>query len=242
VSEKNLSEAPVALVTGARRGIGKQLCHHLLEKGYVVVGCSLNPCEWEAPGFHSEVCDVSDEAGVKKLVRSIQKRFGRLDVLLNNAGAASMNHIFLMPLETARRITDTNLLGTFVVGREAAKLMRRRKYGRIVNFGSSAVAIRLAGEAMYVASKAAVVAFSQTMAREVGEFGITVNVVGPSPTATDMIRGVPNDKIQAFVDALPVPRLTTFEDISNVVDFFLLDSSEAVTGQVIYLNGMPNIG
>jgi 3-oxoacyl-[acyl-carrier protein] reductase len=66
--------------------------------------------------------------------------------------------------------------------------------------------------------------------------------VGPSPTETDMIRGVPNEKIQAFVDALPVPRLTTFEDISNVVDFFLLDSSEAVTGQVIYLNGMPNIG
>lgn len=242
MSEKNLSEAPVALVTGARRGIGKQLCQHLLGKGYVVVGCSLNPCDWEAPGFHYEICDVSDEAGVKKLMRSIQKRFGRLDVLLNNAGAASMNHIFLMPLESARRITDTNLLGTFLVGREAAKLMRRRKYGRIVNFGSSAVAIRLAGEAMYVASKAAVVAFSQTMAREVGEYGITVNVVGPSPTETDMIRGVPNEKIQAFVDALPVPRLTTFEDISNVVDFFLLDSSEAVTGQVIYLNGMPNIG
>lgn len=242
MSDKKLSERPVALVTGARRGIGRQLCSHLLGKGYAVVGCSLHECDWSAPEFHHEVCNVTDEAGVKRVMRLIHKRFGRLDVLVNNAGAASMNHVFLMPLEVARRITDTNLLGTFLVGREAAKLMRRRRYGRIVNFGSSAVAIRLAGEAMYVASKAGVVALSQTMAREVGEFGITVNVVGPSPTETDMIRGVPPDKIQAFVEALPVPRLTEFGDIANVIDFFLLDSSEAVTGQVIYLNGMPNIG
>ncbi len=232
----------VALVSGARRGIGEHLCRHLLTQGYRVVGCSRNPCAWKADNFEHHVCDVTDEKQVKKLIRGIQRSHGRLDVLLNNAGVASMNHMLLMPASVAKNITDVNLNGTFLMSREAAKLMRKHRYGRIVNFGSSAVAIRLAGEAMYVASKAAVVALSQTMARELSDFGITVNVVGPSPTETDMIRGVPNDKIEAFVANLPIPRLTTFEDIANVVDFFLAGSSDAITAQVIYLNGMPPIG
>lgn len=234
------NDRPVALVTGSRKGIGRQLCSHLLGKGYVVVGFSRGPADWEAEDFTHFEADVAVEKDVRSVMRYITKDFGRLDVLVNNAGVASMNHFLLTPLETASSIINTNLLGVFLVSREAAKLMRRRKFGRIVSFGSAAVPLRLPGEAVYLAAKNAVVTFSQVLAHELAMFGITVNVVGPSPTQTDMIRGVPEEKINALLDALPIKRLTTFEDIFNVVDFFLSPASSAITGQVVYLGGAHN--
>ena len=133
-----------------------------------------------------------------------------------------------------------NVLGTFLVSREGAKLMRKRGFVRIVNLGSAVVPLRLSGEAVYVASKGAVVSLTQVMARELAEFGITVNVVGPGPTATDMLRGVSKEKIDRVVGSLAVKRLSTFEDVANVVDFFLRPESGAITGQTIYLGGVPN--
>jgi 3-oxoacyl-[acyl-carrier protein] reductase len=136
---------------------------------------------------------------------------------------------------------NTNVLGAFLVCRESAKLMRQRHFGRIVNFISVAAPMRLAGQAVYAASKYAVVGLSQVMAGELAEFGITVNVVGPSPIPTDMIRGVPKDKIERLAESMPISRMSTFEDVANVVDFFLRSESGAITGQVIYLNGVTNL-
>jgi 3-oxoacyl-[acyl-carrier protein] reductase len=233
-------ETPVALVTGARKGIGRHLSEHLLRQGYRVFGCSRNPCDWQVPGFIHLPADVTDEQQVKALFREITNTTGRLDVLLNNAGAASMNHVLLTPVETVHRLMGANLLGTWLCSREAAKLMQKRKYGRIVNFSSIAVPMRLAGQAVYAASKGAVESLSQVMARELAEYGITVNVVGPTPIATDMTRGVPQEKMDRLVEQFPIKRLGTFEDVANVVDFFLRPESAAVTGQVLYLGGVPN--
>jgi 3-oxoacyl-[acyl-carrier protein] reductase len=174
------------------------------------------------------------------LFRRIRERFDRLDTVINNAGAAAMNHVLLTPVSTVKRLLNANMISTFLVSREAAKLMRKRGFGRIVNFSSAAVPLHLSGEAAYVASKSAVVGLSQVMARELVEFGITVNVVGPGPTATDLIRGVPDEKLELLIGSLPLKRLSTFEDIGNVVDFFLRPESSAITGQVIYLGGVHN--
>ncbi len=231
---------PVALVTGARTGIGRFLSEHLLGKGYRVVGCSRNPADWQAEGFDFFQADVTDEQQVKGLFREITKLHGRLDVAINNAGAASMNHFLLMPLATYERIMNTNVLGTWLVSREAAKLMRKGNHGRIVNFSSAALPMRLAGEAVYLAAKSAVAILSQVMARELIDFGITVNVVGPAPVPTEMIRGVPKEKIDRLLETMPIRRLCTFEDVANVVDFFLRPESSAITAQVIYLGGSPN--
>jgi 3-oxoacyl-[acyl-carrier protein] reductase len=231
------SDAPVALVTGARKGIGRYLAERLLGQGYAVVGCSRNPCEWSAPGFAHREVDVADEKQVVGLMRFIAQTYGRLDVVLNNAGVASMNHILLTPVSTLEKMLRVNVAGTFLVSREAAKLMRKRKFGRIVNFSSAVVPLHLSGEAAYIASKAGVEALSQAMAREVAELGITVNVVGPGPTDTDMIRGVPKAKMEKTLQLFAIPRLTTLDDIGNAVDFFVRPASEAVTGQVLYLNG-----
>ncbi|MBK6486947.1 MAG: SDR family oxidoreductase [Gemmatimonadetes bacterium] len=231
---------PVAVVTGARKGIGRHLAESLLGAGYRVLGCGRGAEGWEADGFAYHVVDVADEAQVLPFMRHVTQAYGRLDALINCAALASMNHTILTPVSSVEKMLRVNVTGTFLMSRESAKLMRKRRFGRIVNVSSAVVPLRLSGEAAYLASKSAVQTLSQVMARELSEFGITVNVVAPGPTDTDMIRGVPKAKIDELTQQFFNKRLTTLDDIANVVHFFLRPGSGGVTGQVIYLNGVPN--
>jgi 3-oxoacyl-[acyl-carrier protein] reductase len=233
-------QRPVALVTGARKGIGRYLAEQLLVAGYRVIGCGRGVEGWTADGFEYHVVDVAEEAQVLPLMRHVSKAYRRLDAVINCAALASMNHTLLTPVSSVEKMLRANVTGTFLVSREAAKVMRKRKFGRIVNVSSAVVPLRLSGEAGYLASKGAVQVMSQVMARELAEFGITVNVVAPGPTDTDMIRGVPKSKIDELTQQFFNKRLTTREDIANVVLFFLRTESGGVNGQVIYLNGVPN--
>lgn len=227
----------VVLITGTRRGIGRFLAEHYVRRGAHVVGCSREAADWQLDGYTHVTADVSREEDVKALLSAVHKHFGRLDVAINNAGIASMNAALLTPTATIDRIMATNFRGTVLVCREAAKLMMRRKFGRIVNLSTIAVPMRIEGEAAYAASKSAVVTYSQILARELGPLGITVNVVGPTPIETDLIRNVPKDKIQRILDNQAIKRLGRFEDVANVIDFFVKPESEYITGQVIYLGG-----
>jgi 3-oxoacyl-[acyl-carrier protein] reductase len=227
----------VILITGTRKGIGRHLAEHFVKKGALVEGCSRQQPEWVLENYTHHLADVTSESDVLRMMASIRRRHNRLDVLINNTGIASMNHTVLMPLESAARIMNTNFLGTFLMCREGAKLMQRRRHGRIINLGSIAVPLRLAGESVYAASKSAVTTFTQVLARELGSWGITCNVVSPAPIETDLIRNVPPEKIQRILDALPVSRLGRYEDVAHVVDFFAHPDSSAITGQVIYLGG-----
>lgn len=233
-----MPEQRVALVTGTRKGIGKYLVEHLIKAGYLVEGCSREGADWELKGYRHHCCDVANEPGVKRMFREIQKEHGRLDVAINNAGIASMNHSLITPVSTLDSIMATNFRGTFLVCREAAKLMQRRRYGRIVNLGTVALPMKMEGEAMYAASKGAIVAFTQILAYELGSFGITCNVVGPTPIETDLIRNVPKQKIDDIIRRMAVKRLGRLEDVSNVVDFLIDPKSDFITGQVIYLGGL----
>ena len=172
------------------------------------------------------------------MLMDIEKRHQRLDILINNAGIASMNHILLTPAGVVEKIFATNFMGTFLFCREAAKIMRKRQYGRIVNFSTVAVPLHLEGEAIYAASKSAVVTFTQILAKEVASFGITCNAVQPSPIETDLIRNVPKEKIEKIIGQLTIKRLGKFEDVANVIDFFVRRESDYITGQVITLGGV----
>ncbi|GAB4128798.1 MAG: SDR family oxidoreductase [Roseiflexaceae bacterium] len=233
-----MQDRPVVLITGTRKGIGRFLAEHYVARGFAVEGCSREQPDWELAGYTHHRADVTNEADIKAMMGAIHKRHGRLDALINNAGIASMNHTLLTTAAAVDRIMGTNVRGTFLVCREAAKLMQRRKYGRIVNLSTIAVPMRLEGEALYAASKSAVETLTRVMARELGTLGITVNAIGPTPIDTDLIRGVPADKIKLIIDQLAIKRLGRFEDVANVVDFYIRPESDYITGQVIYLGGV----
>lgn len=231
------ADKPVILITGTRKGIGKYLVEYYAGRGWLVEGCSREAADWTLPGYTHHCTDVADEAGVMAMLKSIRDRHGRLDALINNAGIASMNHCLLTPFATAERIFRTNALGSFLLIRESAKLMKLRKVGRIINLGTVATPLKLEGESMYAASKAAVESMTRILARELAPLGITVNLVGPTPIETDLIRGVPKEKIKAILDQLAIKRLGHFPDVSNAIDFFLQPESDYITGQVLYLGG-----
>src|SRR5262249_30982039 len=117
---------PVLLVSGSSKGIGRYLVEYYLDKGYLVAGCSRSDSSFQHENYRHFSADVSDETNVKRMFTEIHRDHGRLDVLVNNAGVAAMNHILLTPVETARSILETNFIGTFLLCREAAKLMRKR--------------------------------------------------------------------------------------------------------------------
>jgi 3-oxoacyl-[acyl-carrier protein] reductase len=233
-----MSENKFILISGTRKGIGHALVEHYANKEYQVVGCSRSAFEGEFPNYRHYCLDVADESAVKGMFAEIRKREKRLDVLINNAGIASMNHSLLTPLATAKKIIETNFIGTFLLCREAARLMQSNQYGRIVNFATVAVPLKLEGEAIYAASKAAVISLTQILAREFAEFGITVNAIGPTPVKTDLIGGVSSEKLDALIARQAIKRYGETRDIIQVIDFLIDPASDFVTGQIIFLGGV----
>jgi 3-oxoacyl-[acyl-carrier protein] reductase len=230
-------ERPLLVITGASRGIGRSLSEHFLNAGYRVVGVSRSENSLTSEYYEHHQVDVTDEQAVSRLIRDVHKAHGHIDGVINNAGVAAMNHSLTLPLATFDKVMDTNAKGTFIMTREAAKVMRKQKRGRVVNLSSVAVPLSIEGEAAYAASKSAVETLTRVMARELASFGITVNAVGPGPIETDLIRGVPSEKIDALVKRLAIPRRGNMDDIANVIEFFLNDRSDFITGQIVYLGG-----
>jgi 3-oxoacyl-[acyl-carrier protein] reductase len=231
-------EKPVTMITGTRKGIGKYLVEHYVAKGHLVVGCSRGAPDWSLANYEHFEADVAGEKAVVRMFAAVSKKYKRLDNLINNAGIASMNHVMLTPLSTVHDVLNTNVVGTFLFCREASRLMGRKKYGRIVNFATVATPLKLEGEAIYAASKAAIVSFTEVMARELAPLGITVNAVGPTPVPTDLVKNVPKEKMDRLIARQAIARFGTNDDVANVIDFFIARESEFVTGQTLYLGGV----
>jgi 3-oxoacyl-[acyl-carrier protein] reductase len=228
----------VTLVTGSRKGIGRALAEHYCKRGHAVIGVSRTASDLRAENYEHFECDVAEEKGIQQLICHVREMHGKVDHLINNAGVASMNHALTTPVSTVTKSVATNFLGTFLFCREVAKLMIRRRYGRIVNFSSVAVPLALEGEAVYAATKAAVETISRVLAKELAPFQITVNTVGPCPLETDLIRSVPKEKIQKILEQQAFRELCTVDDVIGVVDFFLDPRSRLVSGQTIYIGGV----
>jgi len=231
-------QAPITLITGTRKGIGQYLANYYLDKGHIVIGCSRQAVGWSRDNYYHFEADVADECVVKQIFTFIRKKFSCLDNLINNAGIASMNHVMLTPSKTITNILNTNVIGTFLFCREAAKLMSTQRYGRIVNFTTVATPLKLEGEAIYAGSKAAIKSLTEIMAKEFAALGITVNALGPTPIETDLIRSVPKDKMQALISRQAIQRMGEFSDVANVIDFYLKKESNFITGQNLYLGGV----
>lgn len=228
----------VFVITGDSKGIGRGLSEYYLDKGHIITGCSRGKSSIVHERYYHYELDVADEKAVVHMISEVRKKFKKIDVLLNNAGIASMNHILMTPYKTAQRIFNTNMLGTFLFLREVSKVMMKHKFGRIINFTTVANPLRLEGEAVYAASKAAVVTFTQIAAKELADFGITVNAIGPTPVPTDLIKGISKEKIDALLQKQAIKRLGELKDIINIIDFFIDRKSDFITGQVVYLGGV----
>lgn len=227
----------IFLITGDRKGIGRSLSEYYLQKGNIVIGCSRGESDLIHNNYQHQICDVGDEKSVKDLIYFIRKKFGRIDVLINNAGMASMNHILTTPVITFDKLVHTNLKGTFLFTQEASKIMRK-KGGNIINFSTVASPLNLEGEAIYASTKAAVEKLTKISAYELSPYNIRVNCIGPTPIYTDLIKAVPKDKINKLLSSQAIKRLGTFDDIKNVIDFYQSDNSNFITGQIIFLGGV----
>ncbi len=227
------------LITGTSKGIGNHLANHYLLAGFKVFGCSRNEADIIHDNYIHFKLNVSDEEAVLKMFDEIQIK-GGIDILINNAGVASMNHIITTPLETVRNISDVNVIGAFLFLREAAKQMISKRNGRIINMLSVATPLQLAGEAAYGASKAALEHLTKTAAKELGAYNITVNGVGCTPLKTDLIKNVPETKLNDLLSAQAITRYAAMEDVTNVIDFFIKEESNFITAQIIYLGGITS--
>lgn len=233
-----MKNSKIILITGSRKGIGRYLVKHYLSLGHCIIGCSRKSVSVNNKNYQHFCLDICDEKQVLKMFNEVREKFGTIDILINNAGIASMNHSLLTSLSTVQKVLQTNILGTFLFCRESAKLMQKNKYGRIVNFTTVAAPLKLEGEAIYASSKAAVASLTEILARELSSIGITVNAIGPTPIKTDLIAGVPENKIEKLLKRQAIKRYGHFEDISNVIDFFIKPESNFITGQTIYLGGV----
>jgi 3-oxoacyl-[acyl-carrier protein] reductase len=231
-------EGKVVVVTGASRGIGRMLVDHFLAEGAQVAGISRGEAELEHERYaHFEV-DVADAKAVQFAFAKIGKQFGTVDVVVNNAAVLTSQYSMIMPAQNAQAMVDVNLLGTFYVSREAAKLMRKRKRGRIINVGSMAASLEPIGDSLYAACKAGVSTLAGVMSKEFSSFNVTCNTLGVTAIETDMLAQLPRETIDGIIEKLPVPRYAEPDDIFNVVDFFASDRSSYVTAQTVFLGGI----
>ena len=232
----------VFIISGYSRGIGKALSEHYLGCGDIVVGCARSTSDIAHKNYRHFILDINDEKAVVSMVRAAKKEFGKIDICLNNAGMASMNHILTTSCESAKTLVDVNFLGTFLLSREVAKAMisnkNSAKSGVIINFSSVATPLCLEGEAIYAASKAACESLTKTMAKELASYSIRVNAIDLAPVQTDLIKAVPKDKIKALLEQQAIKRFGEFGDIINVIDFFISQKSDFITGQIITLGGV----
>lgn len=237
----------VAIVTGASRGIGRACAVKLAVDGYtVVVNYSNNDAaaqstldEIKSRGGDGMIykADVSDSDQVKKMIRDVDKAYGGIDVLVNNAGIVKDEYLLMMSGATLDKCFDLNVKGYFYCAQAAALKMFKKKKGVIVNMSSVSGKFALAGQGVYSATKGAVNSMTATLAKELAPYGIRVNAVAPGFIATEMIDAIPEDKKAEYLKAIPLQRFGTAEDVAGVVSVLVSDACAYMTGQVITLDG-----
>lgn len=234
----------VVLVTGASRGIGAAIADELAAQGATVIGTATTDNGAQAigerlaaHGGHGRMLDVTDGAAVEALVDEIAKQFGGVSILVNNAGITRDNLLMRMKDEDWQAILDTNLSSVFRTSKAVLRGMMKARKGRIINIASVIGVTGNAGQANYAAAKAGIIAFSKSLAKEIGSRGITVNVVAPGFIATDMTASLPEDAKAALVGQIALGRLGEPADIARAVGFLAGPAAAYITGETLHVNG-----
>jgi 3-oxoacyl-[acyl-carrier protein] reductase len=236
----------VALVTGASRGIGRAIAEQLARAGATVVGTATTEAGAQAISAYlagigargrGVVFDVRDAAATEALIDAVARDYGRLSVLVNNAGITRDTLAMRMKDDDWAAVLDTNLSGVFRLSRAVLRGMMKARHGRIINITSVVGTSGNAGQANYAAAKAGVAGLTKALAREVGSRGITVNCVAPGFIDTDMTRALSDQQTQALLEQIPLGRLGQADDIGAAVVFLASAAAAYVTGATLHVNG-----
>lgn len=239
----NALEGEIALVTGASRGIGASIAAALAAAGASVVGTATS--QGGADGISAAlgdrgrgiVLDVADPESVQAAVRDVQANEGAPSILVNNAGITRDNLLMRMKQDEWDDVVATNLTGLFAMSKACLRGMMKARKGRIINIASVVASMGNPGQANYAATKAGMVGFSKSLAREIGSRGITVNVVAPGFIDTDMTKDLPEENRAAMLDQVPLGCLGAGADIANAVVFLASAAGDYITGETLHVNG-----
>ena len=236
----------VAIVTGGSRGIGLTSARLLAEDGASVVVSGRDAARLEAAVKDLEslgapamavAADAAKREDADRLVEATRERFGRLDVLVNNAGITRDQLLVRMKDDDWDQVLDTNLRGVFLMTRAVGKVMMRQRSGRIINISSTAGAMGNAGQVNYAAAKAGVIGFTKAAARELAHWNVLVNAVAPGLIETDMTASLPVEAREALLGQVPLKRIGAAREVAEVVRFLAGDGGAYITGQTIHVNG-----
>lgn len=242
-----MEEKRIAFITGGTAGIGKECVLTLAKEGFdIAINCRKAPEEYgelkQEVESHNVKCfltqgDVSKYEDAERMVKEVIEEFGKIDVLLNNAGITKDNLLMRMKKEDFEDVINVNLVGTFNITKNVVPYMMKKRYGRIINMASVVGISGNAGQANYAASKAGVIGFTKSLAKELGSRNILVNAVAPGYIKTAMT-DVLSDKIKEQIKGqIPLGTLGETKDVANLVKFLASEDSSYITGQVIHVDG-----
>jgi len=242
----NLSEK-VAIVTGSRRGIGKAIAEELAKAKakIIITATSQEGCEKIAAEISEKYqvetlpikADVTNFQEVESLVNQVIAKFGKIDILINNAGITKDNLMLRMTPEEWLAVINTNLTSVFYFTKLVSRFMLKQKYGRIINISSVIGQMGNAGQSNYAAAKAGILGLTKSVAKEFGKKGITCNAIAPGFIETDMIESLSKEYVDNLIKMLAIPRLGITQDVANLALFLASDFSSYITGQVINVDG-----
>lgn len=237
----------VAFITGATRGIGKQIAITLAKEGYDIalnyrteneeLISTIEEIKQNGVEYHTVQGDVSKFEDAENMVKSIIEKFGKIDVLVNNAGITKDNLLMRMKKEDFEDVININLIGTFNITKNVIPYMMKQRDGRIINISSVVGISGNAGQANYSASKAGMIGFTKSLAKELGSRNILVNAVAPGFIETQMTAVLKDEIKEEISKSIPLKRMGTVQDVANVVKFLSGDDSSYITGQVINIDG-----
>ena len=233
-------ESKKILITGASRGIGRDIALNSKEKGYKVLGTSTTNegvSSLKENGIHGLQLDLNDKKSVESFNDLLTQEHPDIAVLVNNAGITRDNIVLRMTEEEWMDVLNVNLNGAFKVTKTVLKFMLKKRWGRILNITSTSASTGNRGQANYAAAKAGIEAFSKSLAKEVGSRGITVNAIAPGYIQTDMTEVISENVKEEILSQIPLSRFGKPEEISQLVDFLISDEASYITGQTIHING-----
>ena len=233
-------ESKKILITGASRGIGRDIALNSIEKGYKVLGTSTTNegvSSLKENGIHGLQLDLNDKNSVESFNGLLTQEHPDIAVLVNNAGITRDNIVLRMSEEEWTDVLNVNLNGAFKVTKTVLKFMLKKRWGRILNITSTSASTGNRGQANYAAAKAGIEAFSKSLAKEVGSRGITVNAIAPGYIQTDMTEVISENVKEEILSQIPLSRFGKPEEISQLVDFLISDEASYITGQTIHING-----